>query len=85
MGACFSETEILRRELIIAAMGLHVPIDLRPEIEEGAARGGLVAKFGRLEDRPEWAEATYLTIYHTEVSRLMRRDHPESEAEALAP
>jgi protein MpaA len=25
---------------IIAAMDLHVPVDLRPEIEEGVARGG---------------------------------------------
>ena len=56
---------------IIAAMGLHVPIDLRPEIEEAPARGGvisrrdLIGKLGRLEDRTEWAEATYLTVYHT--------------------
>jgi murein peptide amidase A len=56
---------------IIAAMGLHVPIDLRPEIEEGVARGGvisrrdLIAKLGRIEDRPEWAEAAYLLVHHT--------------------
>ena len=56
---------------IMAAMGLHVPIDLRPEIEEGTAHGGiisrrdLIATLGRLEDRPEWAEAAYLTVYHT--------------------
>jgi protein MpaA len=61
-------------EKIIAAMGLHVPIDMRPEIEEAPARSGvisrrdLIAKLGRLEDRPEWAEATYLMVYHTEVS-----------------
>jgi Succinylglutamate desuccinylase / Aspartoacylase family len=52
---------------IIAAMGLHVPVDLRPEIEEAVARRGvisrrdLIAKLGRLEERPEWSEATYLT------------------------
>jgi protein MpaA len=56
---------------IMAAMGLHVPIDLRPEIEEGTAHGGiisrrdLIARLGRLEDRPEWAEAAYLMVYHT--------------------
>jgi len=67
---------------IIAAMRLHVPIDLRPEIEEAPARGGvisrrdLVAKLGRLEDRPAWAEATYLTIYHTEVSYTIETPKP---------
>jgi murein peptide amidase A len=56
---------------IIAAMGLHVPIDLRPEIEEWAARGGVIsgrdfiAKLGPLEDLPEWAEAIYLSVHHT--------------------
>ena len=24
-----------------------------------------IATLGRLEDRPEWAEAAYLTVYHT--------------------
>ena len=67
---------------IIAAMGLHVPIDLRPEIEEASARGGvisrrdLVAKLGRLEDRPAWAEAAYLTINHTEVSYTIETPKP---------
>ena len=67
---------------IIAAMGLHVPIDLRPEIEEASARGGvisrrdLVAKLGRLEDRPAWAEAAYLTIHHTEVSYTIETPKP---------
>src|SRR5260370_13015605 len=47
---------------IIAAMGLHVPINLRPEIDEAPALGGVISrrdlatKLGRLEDRPEWAE-----------------------------
>jgi hypothetical protein len=64
---------------IIAAMGLHVPIDLRPEIEEAVARGGvisrrdLIAKLGRLEDRPE---ATYLTVYRTEVSYTIETPKP---------
>ena len=29
---------------IIAAMGLHVPIDLRPEIEEAPAHGGVISR-----------------------------------------
>src|SRR5260370_40325761 len=67
---------------IIAAMGLHVPIDLRPEIEEAPARGGqssrldLPTKLGRLEDRPEWAEATYLMAYHTAVSYTIQTPKP---------
>lgn len=67
---------------IIAAMGLHVPVDLRPEIEEAVARGGvisrrdLIAKLGRLEERPEWSEATYLTVYHTEVSYTIETPKP---------
>ena len=67
---------------IIAAMGSHVPIDLRPEIEEAPARGGVIsrrdlaAKLGRLEDRLEWAEATYLTVYHTKVSYTIETPKP---------
>ena len=67
---------------IIAAMGLHVPIDLRPEIEEGVARGGiisrrdLIGKLGRLEDRPEWAEAIYLVVHHTDVSFTVETPKP---------
>lgn len=59
---------------IIAAMGRHVPIDLRPEIEEVAARGGVISrhdlllKHGRIEDRPDWPEAIYLSVHHTKVS-----------------
>ena len=59
---------------IIAAMGRHVPIDLRPVIEEVSASGGvllrkdLIAKFGAIEDRPDWPEAIYLRIHHTRVS-----------------
>jgi protein MpaA len=67
---------------IIAAMGRHVPIDLRPEIEEGTARGGvisrrdIIAKLGRLEDRPEWAEAIYLLVHHTNVSYTIETPKP---------
>src|SRR5882762_1710181 len=53
---------------IITAMGLHVPIDLRPEIEDVAANGGvlqrrdLILKFGPIEDRSDWPEAIYLSV-----------------------
>ena len=59
---------------MIQAMGRHVPIDLRPEIEEVAANGGvlsrrdLMLKFGSFEEREDWPEAIYLTIRHTKVS-----------------
>lgn len=59
---------------IIAAMGRHVPIDLRPEIEEAPAHGGIIsrrdllAKLGHFEDRPDWPEAIYLSVNHTKMS-----------------
>ena len=59
---------------IIAAMGRHVPIDRRPEIEEVPATGGvllrqdIIAKMGPIEERPEWPEAIYLSLHHTKVS-----------------
>jgi predicted deacylase len=59
---------------MIAAMGRHVPIDLRPEIEEVCATGGVInrrdvlAKHGRIEDRPDWPEAIYLSLHHTRVA-----------------
>src|SRR6266436_798864 len=67
---------------IIAAMGLHVPIDLRPEIEEAPARGGVIsgrdfiAKLGPLEDLPEWAEAIYLSIHHTDAVYTIETPKP---------
>jgi protein MpaA len=67
---------------VIAAMGAHVPIDLRPEIEEAPAVGGvisrrdLIAKIGRIEDLPEWAEAIYLTVHHTEVCYTIETPKP---------
>jgi protein MpaA len=59
---------------MIAAMGRHVPVDHRPEIEEAPAHGGVISrkdmiqKLGSLEDRPDWPEAIYLARYHTKVS-----------------
>jgi protein MpaA len=67
---------------VIAAMGLHVPIDMRPEIEEAAAFGGvisrrdLIAKLGPIEDRPEWAEAIYLLVHHTEAAYTTETPKP---------
>ena len=67
---------------IIAAMGRHVPIDLRPEIEEAIAHGGvisrrdLIAKLGPIEDRPEWPEAIYLSVNHTHVSYTTETPKP---------
>ena len=59
---------------LIAAMARHVPIDLRAEIEEVPARGGvlqredIILKLGAIEERPEWPEAIYLNLNHTKVS-----------------
>ncbi len=67
---------------IMAAMGRHVPIDLRPEIEEVRAIGGIIQrqdlldKFGRIEERPEWPEAIYLSVHHTEVSYTTETPKP---------
>jgi murein peptide amidase A len=67
---------------IIGAMGLHVPIDWRPEIEEASAHGGVIsrrdlfAKRGRIEDLPEWPEAIYLTVHHTDVSYTIETPKP---------
>jgi len=59
---------------IMTAMGRHVPIDLRPEIEEISAANGIiqrrdiVLKHGPIENRPDWPEAIYLSVHHTKVS-----------------
>ncbi len=67
---------------IIASMGRHVPVDLRPVIEEVPARGGvlsrkeLIAKFGPIEDRPDWPEAIYLSLHHTRVGYTTETPKP---------
>jgi len=67
---------------IITAMGRHVPIDTRPEIEDVPARNGvisrkeLLAKHGKIEDRPEWPEALYLSVHHTQVSYTTETPKP---------
>jgi hypothetical protein len=75
---------------IIAAMGRHVPIDLRPEIEEAIAHGGvisrrdLIAKHGPIEDRPDWPEAIYLSLNHTKVSYTTETPKPFRLADRIA-
>jgi len=67
---------------IVAAMGRHVPIDLRPEIDELPAHGGvlsrndIVAIRGPIEDRPDWPEAIYLSVNHTHVSYTTETPKP---------
>jgi len=69
-------------EKIIAAMSRYVPIDLRPEIEEVPARGGvlrrkdLVLKLGPIENRPDWPEAIYLSMNHSKVSYTTETPKP---------
>jgi protein MpaA len=59
---------------MIAAMGRHVPVDMRSEIEEVKALGGVIdrrdvlAKYGAIEERRDWPEAIYLSLNHTRVS-----------------
>ena len=63
-------------------MGRHVPIDPRPVIEEFPAHGGIlsrkdiVAIRGPIEDQPEWPEAIYLNVNHTQVSYTTETPKP---------
>jgi murein peptide amidase A len=67
---------------IIAAMGRHVPIDLRPEIDEMPSHGGvisrkdIVALRGPIEERPDWPEALYLSVNHTKASYTTETPKP---------
>ena len=75
---------------MIAAMGRHVPIDMRPEIEGAIANGGvinrrdLVAKYGAIENRPDWPEAIYLTVNHTRASITTESPMPFPLAQRIA-
>jgi len=67
---------------IIGAMGQHVPIDLRPVIEEVPAKGGVISRkdllaiHGKIEDRPDWPEAIYLSLNHTKISYTTETPKP---------
>jgi hypothetical protein len=67
---------------IVTAMGQHLPIDMRPQIDEFPAHGGvlsrkdIVALRGPIEDRPEWPEAIYLSVNHTKVSYTTETPKP---------
>jgi hypothetical protein len=50
-----------------------VPIDRRPQIDDFIARDGIILRsditrlMGPIENRPEWPEAIYLSLHHTQV------------------
>lgn len=75
---------------MIAAMGRHVPLDLRSEIEEFPARGGIISRNeivklrGPIEDRPDWPEAIYLTVNHTRLSFTTETPKPFPLADRIA-
>ncbi len=59
---------------IIVAMGKHVPIDERPEIDEMKAHLGIICRKdliearGPIEERPQWPEAIYLAVHLSKVT-----------------
>ncbi len=75
---------------MITAMGRHVPIDLRPEIEDFPAHGGVISRRditrlrGPIEDRPEWPEAIYLNLHHTRLSYTTETPKPFPLANRVA-
>jgi murein peptide amidase A len=75
---------------IIAAMGRHVPIDTRPQIDDFPAHGGvlmrkdIIALRGPIEDRPDWPEAIYLSLNHTKVSFTTETPKPFPLAQRVA-
>jgi len=77
-----NETRPATGREIIAAMGRHVPIDLRPEIEGLPAHDGIllrreiVLKLGPIAERPEWPEAIYLNLNHTDISYTTETPKP---------
>jgi len=58
---------------IIRALEKHVPIDRRAQIDDFVARDGIILRsdiarvVGPIENRPEWPEAIYLSLHHTQV------------------
>lgn len=75
---------------MIAAMGRHVPIDSRPEIDGFPARGGIVSRNeivklrGPIESRPDWPEAIYLTVHHSNVCYTTETPKPFPLADRVA-
>jgi len=75
---------------IIAAMGRHVPIDTRPEIDTFPAHDGvlsrkdIVALRGPIEERPDWPEAIYLSLRHTKVAYTTETPKPFPLAQRVA-
>jgi hypothetical protein len=75
---------------IVAAMGRHVPIDVRPSIDDFPSRDGvlsrkdIIAIRGPIEDRPDWPEAVYLTMHHTEISYTTETPKPFPLADRVA-
>jgi len=67
---------------IISAMGQHIPIDLRPIIEDVPAAGGIISRkdllriHGNIEERPDWPEAIYLSVNHTKISYTTETPKP---------
>jgi hypothetical protein len=67
---------------IITAMGHHVPIDMRPEIDEFPSHNGVISRReiarlrGPIEDRPDWPEAIYLNLHHTNLSYTTETPKP---------
>jgi hypothetical protein len=58
---------------IVRALEKHVPIDRRAQIDDFVARDGIILRsdiarvVGPIENRPEWPEAIYLSLHHTQV------------------
>jgi len=74
-----------------SGFGSSVSIDLRPEIEEAPARSGvisrrdIIAKLSRIEDLPEWPEAIYLAVHHTDVVYTIETPKPFRSRHASRP
>jgi len=56
--------------------GRNRPQPRLPELQVTRNQGPLIAKLGPLEDRPEWPEAIYLTVHHTDVVYTIETPKP---------